>query len=164
MRPKSLKKHSLINQTFPLMCSLWKQQLQIHFKCRLFLAYVAKPVVLQMGHKFLCVNHCLIHSLWKSCPQSSVPMSSPSVYSSCYAQQNGKTVTFKWNKPERQTAKLWAESYLITWHIQQGSDSIWSSLIVCMYLHCFILLNIFSTLSPVQTLPIRSSKANSSCN
>lgn len=45
-------------------------------------SYVCSPVVLQIGHKFLCVSHCLMHSVWKLCPHSSAPRSSPFLYSS----------------------------------------------------------------------------------
>lgn len=46
-------------------------------------SHVGSPVVLQMGHRFFCISHCLMQFVWKSCPQSSIPRLSPSVYSSC---------------------------------------------------------------------------------
>lgn len=46
-------------------------------------SHVGRAVVLQMGHRFFRINHSLMQSVWKLCPQSTTPRSSPSVYSSC---------------------------------------------------------------------------------
>lgn len=50
----------------------------------------------------------------------------------------------------------------LTWHIQQGS-MFGSEPLVASYLCCFIEILICSSLSPVLTFPICSSKANNSC-
>lgn len=59
---------------------------------------VFNPVVLQIGQRFFCFSHSFMHWLWKSCPHSSVPMSSPSVYSSCdkfhHSYSNRKSLIF----------------------------------------------------------------------
>lgn len=44
---------------------------------------VSKPVILQIGQRFFTINHCLMQFVWNSCPQSSVPISSPALQSSC---------------------------------------------------------------------------------
>jgi len=53
-------------------------------QCASHLSFDAtRPVVLQIGHRFFIINHCLMQAVWKSCPQSSRPTSSSSTYSSC---------------------------------------------------------------------------------
>ena len=50
---------------------------------RAFLQFqVFNAVFLQIGHTFFSTSHCLMQPAWKSCPQSSLPRSSPSTYSS----------------------------------------------------------------------------------
>jgi len=56
------------------------QQSFDHYLCGLFAVF--NPVVLQIGQRFFCFSHSLMHWLWKSCPHSSLPISSSSLYSS----------------------------------------------------------------------------------
>ena len=51
--------------------------LRIYYSFQVF-----RAVLLQIGHKFFTTSHCLMQPEWKSCPQWSVPRSSPSTYSS----------------------------------------------------------------------------------
>jgi hypothetical protein len=51
----------------------------------------AKAVVLQLGHRFFCISHCVMQLLWNSCPQSSKPRFCPSTYSSYDHGRTSKT-------------------------------------------------------------------------
>lgn len=128
---------------------------------------VCSPVVLQIGHKFLCVSHCLMHSVWKLCPHSSAPRSSPFLYSSYKSHNIPKqeyecTKYYVWDKN-------WfcifednlCEEYGLTRHILQGSVS-GSSVLLSTYFCRFKRLTIASSVNPVDTFPMRSSRANSS--
>uniref|UniRef100_A0A0V0H7X0 Putative ovule protein n=1 Tax=Solanum chacoense TaxID=4108 RepID=A0A0V0H7X0_SOLCH len=114
-----------------LISSLEQTPLPIQiFSKNMVLSHVVSPVVLHTGHKFFCMSHCLMQSVWKSCPHSSVPRPSPLLYSSR--------------------------------HMQHGSASSGCSFFMLIKLRCFKRLEIVSSLSPVQTSPMRSPSANNS--
>ncbi|MFS7911152.1 hypothetical protein Hanom_Chr02g00114651 [Helianthus anomalus] len=64
-----------------------------------------------MGHKFLCCSHCFMQLWWKSCPHSSVPRSSPSLYSSLLTQKIINKLIIQKVK-ENCSFKYWMISFL----------------------------------------------------
>jgi hypothetical protein len=80
-----------------------------------FSLHVAKAVVLQIGHRFFCISHCMMQLLWNSCPQSSKPILCPSAYSS---YDHGRASKIKYQHQKKSdiilyhTSRIGHSSYL----------------------------------------------------
>ena len=121
--------------------------------------HVTRAVFLHMGHRFLCISHCLIQTVWKSCPQAKVPRSSPSTYSSW--EKATEIIRRQLGKKSTGLVRLNGTN---TWQIQHGSCSIDTPSVPNECFCCLRCFKIVSSLNPVQTSPIRSSNARSSFN
>lgn len=130
-----------------------------------------------MGHKFFCTSHCLMQSEWNSCPQSSIPIVSPSSYSSCgrvKETKKGKKETFRRkvtltnriiHKPKHKIwswSKLLEELSVLTWQMQQISPSTGGPIVKLLYFFGLSFALMASSFKPVLTFPIWSSSASSS--